>query len=246
VTEAAYEALAAEYDAPEHSTTRRLERLSNALVRSWLEENYASYDASTNRLRVLEVGCGTGSLTEVMVETIGAISTIVAIDQSAAMIAVAGKRLNAKLGKASELRLLQQSVYSVGKRHGLAMFDLVIGGLVDPFLEPEALRCMVGAMHSGSRLVLTTPHRHWADWERRTRLHVAPTRTSFRLRDGSTVMPLSFTYLEEDLPALLGHAGLALHESRTLSAPAVVEEGGAGLCVPPRVLLIAAAAARAP
>src|ERR1041384_1476656 len=85
----AYERLASEYDSEEHATTRALERLSIDACADLIAGNPAISQAA----RLLEVGCGTGALSSLLLRTMSKDTEFVFLDASASMLDAARTRL---------------------------------------------------------------------------------------------------------------------------------------------------------
>ena len=102
-------------------------------------------------LRLLEPGCGTGRLTEVLAGKVGAHGRVVAMDISPQMVAAARQRLTRF--KNVDLRL--GSVESMAKLIGL--FDQIICHQVFPHFidQAAALKILVRLLKPGGRLVIS-------------------------------------------------------------------------------------------
>lgn len=102
-------------------------------------------------LRLLEPGCGTGRLTEVLAEKVGPHGEVVAMDISPRMAAAAHKRLN----RFANVDLRLGSIEAMADRLGL--FDQVICHQVFPHFADQAaaLEILVGLLKPGGRLVIS-------------------------------------------------------------------------------------------
>ena len=101
-------------------------------------------------LRVLEPGCGTGRLTEILAEKVGESGHVVALDISARMVEFARKRVGGKKNVEVHQKKLEDFLLS---ERG---FDLVLCHQVFPHLEDkaEALAMMRRALKSGGQLII--------------------------------------------------------------------------------------------
>ncbi len=113
-------------------------------------------------VRVLEIGCGTGALTELLVD---AGAELVAFDQNPEMIDRARKRLD---GSANDRVTFQDSTAAEMDRYTQQSFDAVAAGLC--FSEMSAserayvLRQVYRVLKDGGRLVIcdeVEPTSHW-------------------------------------------------------------------------------------
>jgi SAM-dependent methyltransferase len=230
----AYNRLAPEYDSPEHSTTRALERLSNRSVTRLIRNS--SRVARCDR--VLEIGCGTGSSTSLLMKHLGRRS-LTAIDCSRPMLDMALNRA-IRYHPSATVRFEECSVFSpacltLRPKNG---FDFIFCGLCDPFMVLAALKNIRALCCDGATLVLTLPERTWALSERAHRLNVTEEYTVFRLLSGESVRPFSFTYAPEELAERLVDQGFKPFCSRVEQ----LTSGSVGDFNPPRLLLSASTA----
>jgi SAM-dependent methyltransferase len=222
-TIAAYDELAREYDHPSHDTTRQLEILS----RRGLAEAFPDGPGRAFPL-VLEVGCGTGSLTSGLIERIGG-ATLLASDSSKEMLQQAKRRLPTRLE--GRVRLLRSSAWDVLNDRGLRP-DMVACGLADPYMSIGLLRRIARRLNVGGVLFLTLPSRAWAATERTERLGVGLHETRFRLRHGKVVVTRSLALDESALRDVAMSVGFRILRSGLAVQP--------GLHNPPAVSWILA------
>jgi ubiquinone/menaquinone biosynthesis C-methylase UbiE len=118
-------------------------------VHKWIAER-----AAGPGVRVLEIGCGTGTLAALLAER-GAIVT--AIDASASMLAVAQQRIKA-LDFDDQVTLKRMDATQVGDHFPQGGFDLIVSTLVFSELSPEVrqyvLRKCASLLAPGGRLML--------------------------------------------------------------------------------------------
>jgi 2-polyprenyl-3-methyl-5-hydroxy-6-metoxy-1,4-benzoquinol methylase len=125
-------------------TLGRIQRIRERIVNSYVNEGG----------RVLEIGCGTGTLTAMMARR-GA--TVTAIDASPRMLAEAEKKVRAA-GLDERVSLKYMDAALIGERFPPAAFDLIISTLVFSELAPDEQRFVLKAGHDllapGGRLLI--------------------------------------------------------------------------------------------
>jgi ubiquinone/menaquinone biosynthesis C-methylase UbiE len=123
------------YGPDEHEKLERLFRITGPLA----------------GLRVLEPGCGTGRLTEVLAQRVGPLGRVVAMDISPQMVAAAGRRMAAY----DNVELHQGSIETMADR--LGTFDLVLCHQVFPhFVDRKAtLGRLTHMLEPGGLLVIS-------------------------------------------------------------------------------------------
>jgi SAM-dependent methyltransferase len=208
-TVVAYDRLAPEYDSAEHATTRKLERLSIDVFSALLRD----LCSLANVKRVLEIGCGTGALSSLLLQLVGKDAEFVFTDSSASML----NQLHAKLVQLERRQSIQYTQSAIMSHQGyseLGTFDLIVCGMGDPYFLAPAIANMRQYCAPGAHLLLTLPEKSWAIAERLYRLKVPLNRTRFRLLSGEIVVPFSFVYSEEELSDLLRKGGFELLEVR--------------------------------
>jgi ubiquinone/menaquinone biosynthesis C-methylase UbiE len=145
-TVAAYDLLAPEYDASTHVTTRILERLSLDAFADVIGASTIMADTS----RILDIGCGTGALSRLLLRSTHRGVEFVFLDASAQMLDLARIRLK-ELATQKAVRYFQASVVSNGLYDDLGHFDLVTCGLGDPYFVERAvvnMRLVLGCIVS--------------------------------------------------------------------------------------------------
>ncbi len=133
-------------------TLGRLRRIKETIVREYVRKG----------TRVLEIGCGTGTLTIMMARQGGLVT---AIDASPAMLAEARKEIEAKeLSGQITLKFMDASL--IGERFPPNSFDLIVSTLVLSELSPDEQRYVLEAcsrlLAPGGRLLIadeTLPRR---------------------------------------------------------------------------------------
>ena len=137
----AYDQLAHNYDASRYRKT----------IRQWqdkLERNFVSQYVKPGS-RVLEVGCGTGRITNVL---LGIAESVTAVDVSDEMLKV----LRSKLGQPEHLTLIRSSIYDIPKQLLQADFDVCISLRTLSHLNEieKALEIMVGTIMPGGQALI--------------------------------------------------------------------------------------------
>jgi SAM-dependent methyltransferase len=208
--------LAAEYDRAEHLTTRILEMLCRRALHAACRQAGLTRSPQDNVERILEVGSGTGALTEALRDAWPS-AEILATDPSVNMLAV----LERKLGDVSGL--LTTAVAEATGVGEVCRFapDLIAAGLADPYLDTEAANALRELGSTDTRLFVAVPSHRWARRERTERLGIAIDTTRFRLRGGRPVYTRSLTYDEDGLEALLVASGFALEARGTERSKAI-------------------------
>ncbi|MFQ5399620.1 MAG: corrinoid protein-associated methyltransferase CpaM [Anaerolineae bacterium] len=112
-------------------TLGKLRPLKERIAREYVQEG----------IRVLEIGCGTGTLTRLMAAQ-GAVVT--GIDASPFMLAEAEAKI-AESGLGEQVTLLQMDASLIGERFEPASFDLIVSTLVFSELPPEAQQYVLEA-----------------------------------------------------------------------------------------------------
>jgi ubiquinone/menaquinone biosynthesis C-methylase UbiE len=102
-------------------------------------------------LRLLEPGCGTGRLTEVLAAKVGPNGSVVAIDISPAMVIETRRRLNGYENVEILMGAVEEQVGIIGK------FHMIICHQVFPHFENpgDALGKLSNMLHSGGRIVIS-------------------------------------------------------------------------------------------
>ncbi len=106
---------------------------------------------SLSGLRLLEPGCGTGRLTEILAEKVGPKGEIVAIDISPAMVSEARRKI-------SDLRNVEVLIGPVEEYVGIiGKFHLVMCHQVFPHFENpgDTLEKLVQMLHLGGRIMIS-------------------------------------------------------------------------------------------
>lgn len=201
----AYEQLAPEYDSDEHKTIRILESQSFQLCKKLFDKHLELASAK----HVLEVGCGTGSLSQLILDKTAPDTELTLLDASNTMLALARNRL---LSKHQSIVFTLISILSDAAKEIQQRFDLIVCGLGDPYFIPEAVQKLRGVINEGGHLIVTLPERHWALAERTERLKLPVDQTRFRLDSGVIVKAYSFTYFPEELGNLLAQSGFEIVE----------------------------------
>jgi len=143
----AYDQLATTYDASRYRKT----------IRQWqdkLERNFVCQHVKPGS-RVLEVGCGTGRITN---ELLGIAESITAVDVSDEMLNV----LRSKLGQPEHLTLIRSSLYDIPKQLRQADFDVCICLRTLPHLYEidKALKILVDSITPGGQAVFDFWNNH--------------------------------------------------------------------------------------
>ncbi len=112
-------------------TLGRLRPLKEHIARVYVREG----------MRVLEIGCGTGTLTQMMA---GRGAQVTAIDVSPAMLAEAEARLEPEI-EARRVTLHRMDATLITERFPAASFDLIVSTLVFSELPPEERRYVLDA-----------------------------------------------------------------------------------------------------
>ena len=107
-------------------------------VKRKIANEYASKE-----MRILEIGCGTGTLT-VMMANRGA--AVTAIDASPRMLAAAEKKVD-EAGVDERVSLRQMDAALIGEHFPAASFDLIVATLVFSELPPDEQRLVLAACH---------------------------------------------------------------------------------------------------
>ena len=125
-------------------TLGKIQRIKQKIANNYIREG----------MRVLEIGCGTGTLTS-MIATRGAIVT--GIDAAPAMLAEAEKKVAAE-GIADQVTLKYMDASLIGERFSPASFDLIVSTLVFSELPPDEQRLVLEACEKllapGGRLLI--------------------------------------------------------------------------------------------
>lgn len=235
-TVTAYDVLAQEYDWPTHTTTRILEKLSLDACFNVISKN--SLISRTNRL--LEIGCGTGTLSSLLLQCMSEEMEYSFLDSSSLMLNQAQARLH-QFTVGRNVRFLRSSILSTWTEHDFPLSDLIVCGLGDPYFIDVAVtnirrRCSLSAF-----LLLTLPEKSWAHSERVLRLHVPVNRTCFQLASGRSVYPFSFTYTESELSYLLLRNGFKMVDIYTNSVVPEMTKGHPSVIFPRIICALARA-----
>ena len=126
-------------------------------------ERLFSHVGSLEGLTILEPGCGTGRLTEVLSNQVGAKGKVVALDISPRMIDVARERLSGHQNVEIHTAAIEDFPL---KRES---FDLILCHQVFPHFEVKAkvLKVLAGALKPGHRLIVI----HFINFEEINNLH---------------------------------------------------------------------------
>lgn len=230
-TIAAYDLLALEYDSATHATTRALEQLSLHAF----DRIINSTSVISNAKRVLEVGCGTGVLSTLLLHSLGEDKGVVLLDASARMLKQARTRLK-NVSSRKEVRYLHASILSSMSHTSSGVFDVIICGLGDPYFVDRAVSNIGQYCSHSAFLVVTLPERSWAETERIQRLKIPINRTRFRLSSGLTVYPFSFTYSENELCELMLNSGFETQIIWSESLTSQAEHEGDPRLRPPTIV----------
>jgi cyclopropane fatty-acyl-phospholipid synthase-like methyltransferase len=112
-------------------TLGKIQRVKEAIARDFIRPG----------IRVLEIGCGTGTLTRMMAQN-GA--TVTGIDASPRMLAEAEKKIKeAKIEEHVSLKYMDAAM--IGERFPAASFDLIVSTLVFSELPPDEQRFVLAA-----------------------------------------------------------------------------------------------------
>jgi SAM-dependent methyltransferase len=220
-TIAAYDRLAPEYDSEEHATTRKLERLSIDACADLLRRS----PAVANIKRVLEIGCGTGALSSLLLELVNKDVEFIFTDASASMLSLLQAKLEG-LKTPRSVKQVQLPILSDQEHSQLGKFDLVVCGMADPYFFGPAMDNIRQYCAQGAHLIVTLPEKSWAEAERQYRLKVPVNQTRFRLLTGEVVMPFSFVYSEEELKQLLRGNDFDVLEINIKSEPSSHQKAG--------------------
>jgi ubiquinone/menaquinone biosynthesis C-methylase UbiE len=108
------------------------------------------YTGSMETMKVLEPGCGTGRLTEVLSDRVGPQGRVVALDISPKMVEETRKRLAGRQNVEIHLSPLESFPLDRG------FFDLILCHQVFPHFEDKekVLRLMSGSLKQGSKLIV--------------------------------------------------------------------------------------------
>jgi len=207
----AYDHLADEYDDFGHLNTRKLE---NASVRGFRE--LVNYFIPFGNCPILEIGCGTGALTKVILRELNT-NNLDAIDISEKMIEVSKK----KIPGLKSHNLVSYHIFSILKppmKFLERRYSLVFCGLADPYLVERAFRNISEIMVKDGLVFFSLPERDFALKEWRRRSGTRENRITFRLRNKSYVESYSFTYELADLRHDLLQCGLQAIKDLTLDS----------------------------
>ena len=230
-TIAAYDLLALEYDSAAHATTRALEQLSLHAISCIIDNT----SIISNTKRVLEVGCGTGALSTLLLRSSGEDVGFVLLDASAKMLEQARARLR-NTSSRREVRYLHASILSSINRSNSGVFDVIVCGLGDPYFVDRAVSNIRQYCSHSAFLVVTLPEQSWAEAERIYRLKIPINRTRFRLASGLTVYPFSFTYSENELHKLMLRGGFETQIIWSESLTSQAEHEGDPQLRPPTIV----------
>jgi len=195
-TISAYEQVSYEYDGSEHHTTRILEDLSN---KSFLKMfNNHSYIKDKDKL--LEIGCGTGSLSKFILNNHPLKSDIAFFDSSISMLSILK---STKMTTKQNVSYINRSIFTNNSAEYQYKYNMIYCGLADPYLIKPALHNIRAFSNQNSYLFITLPGNDWALKERKDRLHLPNYKTRFKLKNGITLFPYSFTYDIDELINLL-------------------------------------------
>jgi malonyl-CoA O-methyltransferase len=145
---------ASSYDNHAHVQRMMAERLASSLIGSL---NIRNHDG----LNILEIGCGTGVLTEILLREWSSAS-ITALDLAEAMIEAAQQRVSSSNGQPHRARFLSADIERWASEAEPASFDLIVSNACFQWLRHprETLRYLRRMLCSGGSLAFTTfgPH----------------------------------------------------------------------------------------
>ena len=150
------------------------------------------YTGSLSGLKVLEPGCGTGRLTQVLAERVGAEGQVVALDISAKMVEAARNRLAAHENVVIHLSAIEN--LSLEKDN----FDLILCHQVFPHFEDKGrvLNLMTGGLKRKGKLIVF----HFIDFARINDRH----------RKAGTAVEHDMMPSRETMESLFREAGLKI------------------------------------
>lgn len=141
--------------------TQKTEFFDSQTEAPWAADEYGPEEAeklnrlfsitgSLDGMAVLEPGCGTGRLTEILSERVGPSGRVLALDISAKMVEVAGRRVEGLGNVAVHQAELEVFPFLEGA------FDLVLCHQVFPHLEEKekALKILAGALKPKGMIVV--------------------------------------------------------------------------------------------
>jgi SAM-dependent methyltransferase len=201
---AAYEAIADEYDSPEHRTTGELTRLSCLAI----DEPAVAVVFDRPGPSVVELGCGTGAFTVGLRQRMRGGRLLIS-DPSMRMLRHAERRLENLAGEAGDSpshHALRSSARQILPRIATPP-DLIAAGLADPYLSNSLLRQIRRASTVHTHFLVTVPTRRWAVVERGGRLGVPLELTRFRTQEGHIVRSPSLTLESDELAKRLSASG---------------------------------------
>jgi ubiquinone/menaquinone biosynthesis C-methylase UbiE len=113
-------------------------------------DRFFQYTGPLTGFHILEPGCGTGRLTEILSDQVGEPGRVTALDISPKMVEAARKRLDGRQNVEVHLSTLESFPLKP------ASFDLVVCHQVFPHFEnkEEALRLMSGSLKPGRKLIV--------------------------------------------------------------------------------------------
>jgi SAM-dependent methyltransferase len=200
---AAYDAIAEEYDSPQHRTTGELGRLSRlALQAAPLDDVFDGADPL-----VVELGCGTGAFTAALAERMRG-GRLLITDPAARMLRLAVRQLapGPRAGRRIASFALRASAAEILPIIATPP-DLIVASLADPYLSESLFHDARLAGNRGTRMLVTVPSRRWAIEERRDRLRIPLDRTRFRTEGGNTVHSRSLALDPDELAGHFATAG---------------------------------------
>jgi SAM-dependent methyltransferase len=200
---AAYDAIAEEYDDPQHRTTAELGRLSRIAVCE------APVDAAFGRVHplIVELGCGTGAFTVNLARRMQG-GQLVITDPSLRMLRQAVRNVASATAEGPRVSSLALCASAVEVLQSLATPpDLIAAGLADPYLSEALLRDARRISTTDTHMLVTVPTRRWAVAERAGRLDIPLQQTRFRTRNGGVVHSRSVALEPGELAEWLSASG---------------------------------------
>lgn len=151
-----------------------------------------AYAGPLEGLAVLEPGCGTGRLTEILSDRVGAAGKILALDISPKMIEAARTRLGGR--RNVEIRTAALETFPLGREE----FDLILCHQVFPHFEDkeEVLKILARSLKSDRRLMVV----HFIDFDRINDRH----------RKAGTSVEQDMMPCREEMERLFDEAGLTI------------------------------------
>lgn len=183
--------------------TQKAEFFDSQTEAPWAADEYGPEEAeklnrlfsitgSLDGMAVLEPGCGTGRLTEILSERVGPSGRVLALDISAKMVDVAGRRVEG-LGNV-EVHQAELEGFSFVERS----FDLILCHQVFPHLEEKekALKILAGVLKPEGMIVVV----HFISFAQINNVH----------RKAGTAVEKDMMPGEDEMKRLFAAAGLTI------------------------------------